>query len=89
MDLKETIIAEQPVLITDLTKIIPKIWPVLLSFKKINVTWSNVVAYFKEKEGLDTDLVKFLNSPEIASELSKHYIADFNDYYTDTLKKIS
>lgn len=89
MDLKETIIAEQPVLITDLTKIIPKIWPVLLSFKKINVTWSNVVAYFKEKEGLDTDLVKFLNSPEIASELSKHYIADFNDYDTDTVKKIS
>ncbi|VDG98080.1 Uncharacterised protein [Lysinibacillus sphaericus] len=89
MDLKEAIIAEQPVLIADITEIIHGIWPVLLSFKKINVTWSNVVAYFKEWEGFDTELVNFLNNPQIASELSKHYIGDASDSDTGTLEKIS
>ena len=89
MELKETIIAEQPVLITDITKVIHEIWPVLLGFKKINVTWSNVVAYFQERESIDTELVNFLNNPEIASELSKRYIGDVSDSDTDTVKKIS
>lgn len=89
MDLKEAIIAEQPVLITDITNIIHGIWPVLVSFKKINVTWSNVIAYFQEGESFDTELVNFLNNPEIASELSKHYIGDASDTDTYAVKKIS
>jgi hypothetical protein len=89
MDLKEAIIAEQPVLIANITKVIHGIWPKLVSFKKINVTWSNVIAYFQEGENFDTELVNFLNNPEIASELSKYYIGDAIDSDTDTVKNIS
>lgn len=88
MDLKEAIVAGQSVLITDITKVIHGIWPVLLSFKKINVTWSNVVAYFQEGESFDKELVNFLSDPEIGIELSKHYIGDvISD--PDTVNKIS
>jgi hypothetical protein len=89
LELKEAIIAVQPVLITDITKVVHGLWPMLLRFKKINVTWSNVVAYFQEGESFDTELVNFLNNPQIASELSKHYIGDASDSDTDTVNKIS
>jgi len=88
-DLKEAIIAEQPVLIEDITKIIHEIWPVLLSFKKINVTWSNLIAYFQKWERFDSELVNFLNEPQIASELSKHYIRNASDSDTDTVHKFT
>jgi hypothetical protein len=89
IDLKEAIIAEQTVLISDITKIIHRLWPVLVSFKKISVTWSNVVAYFQEGESFDKELVNFLNNPEVASKLSKHNIGDASESDTDTVKKMS
>lgn len=89
MDLKEAIIAEQPVLIKDITTIIHVIWPVLLSYKKIDVTWSNMIAYFQEWEGFDTELVNFLNDPQIASELSKRYIGNTSEFDTDNVDKFT
>ncbi|UAL49867.1 hypothetical protein K7887_22380 (plasmid) [Sutcliffiella horikoshii] len=87
--LKESIIAEQPVVVTDITKVIHTIWPVLISSKKIKVTWSNVVAYFQEGKSIDADLVNYLNNPEVAGELSKHYIGDAIEFDVDTLEKVS
>ncbi|MEA3320964.1 MAG: hypothetical protein U9Q88_13230 [Bacillota bacterium] len=89
MNLKEEVIVEQPVVITDITKINHAVWPVLVSVKKIKITWSNVVAYFQEGESLDGDLVDFLNNPEVASELSKHYLGDEKKFDIDTVEKVS
>ena len=89
MNLKEKVIVEQPVVISNIANINHEIWPVLVSFKKIKVTWSNVVAYFQEGESFDEDLVNFLNNPEVASELSKHYIGDAEKFDIDTVEKVS
>lgn len=89
MDLKEEIIAEQPVVITDITTVIPEIWPVLVRFKKIDVSWSNVVAYFQEAESIDRELVDFLNMPEVAGELSKYNIGDASVADSDTVQEMS
>lgn len=88
-DLQETIIDKQSVLITDINKLIVEVWPMLISYKKIKVSWSNVIAYFQEWECIDSELVNFLNDSEIAEELSAQYIGEGNDATEETILEMS
>jgi len=69
--LKEQIIKKQETKISDIETINKKLWKVLISDNKLQISWLGVSLYYDYCGGLNNELITYLNIKENAQALSK------------------
>lgn len=94
--LKQKIIIQNEVVITDILKVIDTdFWPTLLNENKIKISWDNILNYYNnfmndsslEKTPFDDVLVSYLNNTEVSTVLSNTIInKDFDEENSDFVK---
>ncbi|GGM39368.1 putative membrane protein YobI [Paraliobacillus quinghaiensis] len=89
-EIKEAIVKNKSVAITDIEDLTNELWPIVIRENKIIANWRNVIAYFNDNDKTITNfLVDFLNYPENRRELAKNQLDELDDIDQDTLEIIS